>query len=230
MTQHSYRRRSSFSPEQLLQIPGIRLLLFYILPFLVINGLIFFLVTAKPKYELTVGETHDYQTTDITFSITSHMPLKTVTITMDSQPLDLVKTGNKTYQATISKNGILEIYMENFNGMAIYGYEMIDILDNESPDLTSYQVENGVLTFTVSDSQSGVDFDSIHGTTDSGQTVEPLSVDRSNSTVQFQLGSQGLTVSIKDMSGNEYLPHFSVTEAADTDNDPSTQETEVYLQ
>src|SRR5699024_8981898 len=161
--------------------------------------LIFFLVTAKPKYELTVGETHDYQTTDITFSITSHMPLKTVTITMDSQPLDLVKTGNKTYQATISKNGILEIYMENFNGMAIYGYEMIDILDNESPDLTSYQVENGVLTFTVSDSQSGVDFDSIHGTTDSGQTVAPLSVDRSSSTVQFQLGSQGLTVSIKDM-------------------------------
>ena len=122
MTQHTYRRRSSFSLEQLLQIPGIRLLLFYILPFLVINGLIFFLVTAKPKYELTVGETHDYQTTDITFSITSHMPLKTVTITMDSQPLDLVKTGNKTYQATISKNGILEIYMENFNGMAIYGY------------------------------------------------------------------------------------------------------------
>lgn len=96
MTQHTYRRRSSFSLEQLLQIPGIRLLLFYILPFLVINGLIFFLVTAKPKYELTVGETHDYQTTDITFSITSHMPLKTVTITMDSQPLDLVKTGNKT--------------------------------------------------------------------------------------------------------------------------------------
>ena len=214
MTQHTYRRRSSFSLEQLLQIPGIRLLLFYILPFLVINGLIFFLVTAKPKYELTVGETHDYQTTDITFSITSHMPLKTVTITMDSQPLDLVMTGNKTYQATISKNGILEIYMENFNGMAIYGYEMIDILDNESPDLTSYQVENGVLTFTVSDSQSGVDFDSIHGTTDSGQTVEPLSVDRSSSTVQFQLGSQGLTVSIKDMSGNEYIPNFSVTEAA----------------
>ena len=78
----------------------IRVLLFYILPFLAVNGIIFFLVTTKPEYELVIGSTNDYRTTEITFSIKSFMPLKEVTIKIDSEPLDLVKTGKKTYRAT----------------------------------------------------------------------------------------------------------------------------------
>ena len=88
-TRSAMHQRSNPLDSDLLQV-----LLFYILPFIVINSIIFFVVTAKPKYELTVAPTNDYQTTTATFKITSHMPLKNVTITFNSQPLDLVSVGN----------------------------------------------------------------------------------------------------------------------------------------
>ena len=88
-TRSAMHQRSNPLDSDLLQI-----LLFYILPFIVINSIIFFVVTAKPKYELTVAPTNDYQTTTATFKITSHMPLKNVTITFNSQPLDLCRKEN----------------------------------------------------------------------------------------------------------------------------------------
>ena len=115
----------------------------------------------------------------------------------------------------ISTNGILDVYMKNFNGMSLSEYEVIDILDDGAPELVSYDVNEGILSLTVKDTQSGIDYTSLHATTPSGTVIQPLSVDQSNGLITFQLEPEGLTVSIKDLSGNEYLPTFSVvTEAA----------------
>ena len=148
-TRSAMHQRSNPLDSDLLQV-----LLFYILPFIVINSIIFFVVTAKPKYELTVAPTNDYQTTTATFRITSHMPLKNVTIPFNSQPLGLVSVGKKTYQATLTENGILDVYMQNFNGMCVSNYEVVDTLDDECPDVVSYDIDNGLLVLTLSDSQT----------------------------------------------------------------------------
>ncbi len=214
----TYRRtampRSSYS---ILDSDLVQLLLFYILPFIIINAIIFFLATTKPKYELSVAETNDYRTTTVTFSIKSYLPLKEVTITLNSEPLDLTRTGKNTYTAVISTNGILDVYMKNFNGMSLSEYEVIDILDDGAPELVSYDVNEGILTLTVKDTQSGIDYSSLYATTTSGTVVQPLSVDQANGLVTFQLDPGGLTVSIKDLSGNEYLPSFSVVKEAAAD-------------
>lgn len=103
----------------------------------------------RPKYEVSIGQTNDYRSTVVTFSIKSYLPLKEVTITMNAEPLDLVRTGKRTYQATITNNGILDIYMKNFNGMSLSEYEVINILDDGAPELVSYSADEGILTLTV---------------------------------------------------------------------------------
>lgn len=199
----------------------IQLLLFFILPFIVVNSIIFFLVTTKPKYEVVIEGTNDYRTTDVTFTIKSIMPLKEVTIKMDSQPLDLIKVGRRTYRSTINHNGSLEIYMKNFNGMALLEYEHIDILDDEPPAIEDYVAEDGLLSFTVIDTQSGIDYSSISALTSTGQQVLPLSIDKATGRISFQMDPAGLSVSIRDMSGNEYLTTFSLNELDPAESDES---------
>lgn len=210
MDRHTYRSSRPYKYRRFPDSDLIELLLFYILPFIIVNGIIFFLVTTKPKYEVVIEGTNDYRTTDVTFTIKSVMPLKEVTIKMDSEPLDLVKVGKKKYRATIRHNGSLEIYMKNFNGMALLEYEHIDILDDEPPSIEDYSSDDGILSFTVVDVQSGVDYASISAVTPSGQNIAPLSTDRATGRVSFPLDPEGLTVSVKDMSGNEFLTTFSV--------------------
>lgn len=212
MNQHTYRSSRPYKYHNYMDSELVQLLLFYILPFIIINSIIFFLVTTKPKYEVIIEGTNDYRTTDITFTIKSIMPLKEVTIKMDSQPLDLVKVGKKTYRSTIAHNGALEIYMKNFNGMALLEYEHIDILDDEPPTIENYAAEDGLLSFTIIDTQSGVDYSSINALTSAGERILPLSIDKATGRIVFQMDPNGLSVSVKDMSGNEYLTTFSLNE------------------
>ena len=216
MDRHTYRGSRPRKYKSAMDSELARLLLFYILPFIVVNGIIFFLVTTKPRYELVVEGTNDYRTTDITFSIKSIMPLKEVTVKMDSEPLNLVKVGKKKYKATIDHNGSLEVYMKNFNSMALLEYEYIDILDNEAPSVDDCVFEDGILTFTISDTQSGVDYSSIIAHTSAGEQILPISVSQDSGVVAFPMGSEGLTVSARDMSGNEFHTTFSVNEPART--------------
>ena len=202
----------------------IQLLLFFVLPFIVVNSIIFFLVTTKPKYEVVIEGTNDYRTTDVTFTIKSIMPLKEVTIKMDSEPLDLVKVGRRTYRSTINHNGSLEIYMKNFNGMALLEYEHIDILDDEPPTIEDYMSEDGLLSFTVIDTQSGIDYSSIFAQTSSGQQILPLNVDKATGRISFQMDPNGLSVTIRDMSGNEYVTTFSLNELDPAESDGSLPE------
>lgn len=210
MPQHTYRKAATRKKSSSRLVDFFQLLLFYILPFIVINSALFFAVTAKPNYELLVAPTQDYRSTTVTFTILSHMPLKTVTITFNEEPLDLVKVGPKSYQATITKNGILDVFMQNFNGMSVSNFEVVDSLDDEAPGITFYDMEEGILTLVVDDSLSGIDYDNLYATAADGTVVTPDSVDPVTGMVTFPIGEGGLTVSIKDLSGNEYLPNFSV--------------------
>ena len=217
MSQRTYKKTAARKKSSSKGTDFLQLLLFYILPFIVINTIIFFVVTAKPQYELIVAPTNDYRTTTATFTIKSHMPLKNVTITFNEEPLNLVKVGKKSYQATITSNGILDVFMQNFNGMSVSNFEVIDSLDDEAPGITFYDMEEGQLTLVVIDSLSGIDYDSLYATAADGTIVTPTTVDQTTGTVIFPISDSGLTVSIKDLSGNEYMPNFSVVkESADT--------------
>lgn len=66
-------------------------LLWYVLPFIVFNLLLLFLVTASPRIELTVGDTTDYKTVDVSLKVKSLIPIRKLTTTLESQDIEFKK-------------------------------------------------------------------------------------------------------------------------------------------
>lgn len=183
-------------------------LFFYLLPFVVINTLLFFCVTAKPKFTLTIGDTNDYLTTELTLRLDSWFPTKSVVLTLNGEELALEKKKN-TYTVTVTKNGTVEAIVTNRNGMLQNAFEQVSILDDNPPTIENPIIEDGTVTVTIADSQSGVDFDSIYALDSSEQTVEALTKDRNTNTVSYPMDANGLRIFAKDRAGNEVQGTFS---------------------
>lgn len=190
-----YRRRSD-------KDGFLHILLFYILPFIVFNSVIFILVTATPKVSITVAETGDYLTTEVTIRTQSLLPLKSITADLDGEIIDLGKKEKGAYTIVIAKNGLLDVELTGFNGMKSAQYEHIDILDDTPPVIENAHVDDGIVTITFTDSQSGINIDSVHAADSVGQTVKPLNVDPSTNTFSFTMDPAGLRVSGQDRAGN----------------------------
>ena len=156
---HGVRIKQSRFPQKLK-----RALLFYILPYLVINGLIFFVVTATPDINLNVAETDDYQNTQVEFEVKSILPISEMTVQMESVDVPYTETSRHHYISDISHNGMFYVTVKSWNGMQTTNYVNVSVLDDTAPsiDEETCNIANGYLTFVIEDSQSGVDYDSIY--------------------------------------------------------------------
>ena len=190
------------------------ILLCYILPFLAVNLAIFFIVTATPKIEMTISDTTDYKTLDVSFKVHSLLPLKKMTTTLESQPIEFQKEKG-VYHAVLTNNGTLEVYVLSLNGMQAQDIEHIAVLDDTPPsfDEESVVIENGTLTITIEDSISGINYDSLYATDDAGTKILPDSYDKENGEVTFKLEEGSLTVYVEDMAGNPNQASFSLSQS-----------------
>lgn len=177
--------------------------LFFIIPYLVINGLIFFLVTAAPKVDIKVGDTDDYRTVTVTVTTGGLLPVKDVQITMDSNPLECEKDGN-TYTTIVSQNGTVYAAVTSVNGMTASAYADVSSLDDTPPviDENGCHIENDILTFNISDTQSGVDFDSIYATAPDGEKTVPMEVNKERGIVKIPMIADQVEIHFADMVGN----------------------------
>lgn len=185
--------------------------LFYLIPFVLFNGCILFLVISKPKLAVTVGDSHDYVTSVATIKVKSLIPTTSLSASMDSEEIVLEKSGRKEYTATIMKNGILEITAKSINGTFTTEFEQISSLDDNPPSITNNVIESGILTITMEDSQSGIDYDSLTATDSAGSSQKPLSIDKSNATATFKMDSAGLNILVKDLAGHLVQMHYTST-------------------
>lgn len=184
-------------------------LLFYVLPFIVVNGLIFFLVTAKPEGEVTINESSDYISTTMELKIKSLLPIKNVELALDGTPIEAVKTGSKTYTATLKNNGMLKIKLTSFNKMKTILDEQVNVLDDTPPAVKDNLFEDGILSFRLEDTQSGVDFSSISACDDDNPEILPLSIDRSTGLITFEMKKENMTIKARDKTGNELHVTFN---------------------
>ena len=213
-------KRNTYNTQSWKDNRILRNLVFYVLPFVVVNLILFTLITASPKIELTIGETTDYKTVDISFRVRSILPIREMTVTLESQPVE-VERSDGAYRATLDSNGTLEIYAEGWNGMSVRDNEHIAVLDDAAPVINQedYVLEDGHLEFLVSDSQSGVDFSSIYGTEADGQNVRPASYSEDTGRVVFEMEGSDVTVFVSDFAGNISQAAFSIhTNGIDTEN------------
>lgn len=193
------------------------ILLFYVLPFLLFNGILFYCVIAKPKVEVAVADTNDYLSTEVSLTVKSWFPTKSVTMTIDGEEVELEKGKKKTYTTTVYKNGSVEASVVNLNGMPVRVWEHINVLDDIPPSFESTEILDGVVTLTIGDSQSGVSFESIYALNSAEQRVEPLTVDRSTNTLSFEMDPAGLHVFAQDKAGNEVQGTFTSHKEGDVE-------------
>lgn len=184
-------------------------LLFYVLPFLVVNSLIFVLVTAKPRAQVTINDSSDYITTDMELKIQSLLPIKSMELALDGTPVETVKIGPKTYSAKLTNNGMLEVKLTSLNWMKTILYEQVNVLDDTPPTVKDNVIEDGVLSFRLEDTQSGVDYSSIYACDDENPEILPLSIDRSTGLITFELKRDNLSITAKDLIGNELHVTFN---------------------
>ena len=115
-------------------------LLWYVLPFIVFNLLLLFLVTASPRIELTVGDTTDYKTVDVSLKVKSLIPIRKLTTTLESQDIEFKKEGG-VYHATLTNNGALEIYVEG-SSVILKKYKPSCIFCDAVKDVTEFKGKN----------------------------------------------------------------------------------------
>lgn len=205
----SYNRNTSRRNRRATDGGWLHTLLFYIFPFILINAVIFFCVTSRPKVSISVADTNDYLTTEATVTIKSWLPTKEISFSMDNEPLEAQKGKKRTYNLSITKNGVIEVSVKNINGMFTTIFEQVNILDDNLPTIENASIEDGIVTLTISDSQSGVNFDSIYALDSSNQRVAPLDVDHATATLSFAMDSEGLHVYAQDNAGNEVQGNFT---------------------
>ena len=199
----------------------------YILPFIVFNVILYFLVTSSPRIEMTIGDTSDYKTVDVSFKVKSLLPIRKLTTTLESQDIEFQKE-NGVYHATLTNNGALEVYAESWNGMPAQHNEHIAVLDDTAPsiDEDSVVMEDGKLELMAEDNVSGINYDSVYATDDSGKKITPLSYDKETGRITFELEKGSLTVYLEDMAGNANQAEFSLNSSGIDTNGTNGSSTE----
>lgn len=185
------------------------LLLFWILPFLLVNGILFFALTSQPDFEVTVNDPGDFKSAEIVVKIKSIFPNNGLNAKLAEVPLELEETENKTYTATVHTNGTLEVSMENKNGMNKIVYENVNCIDDTPPAFTESDNAAGFVSFYVDDSQSGVNFDSLYAIDSNGNRLTPSMIDEGESLVVFNYDTPTIEVHAFDNVGQESVISFN---------------------
>ena len=218
MANEEARNPSQPTPEE--KKPG-NVVLFYIIPFLLINLLIFFLVTLRPKFKLHIEESSDFRTAEIQVEMHPRLPLAAFDVKLDDTPLNLENLGGGHYKTSVDKNGTLEVTVRYINGMSRTQYEHIGSVDDQPPLISGEELDGNMLTVSFDDAQSGVDYDSIYGMDANEERVLPRSIDDAAHTAVFQITTDRLEIHASDKLGHEAVCNFSELDAMGNGGDNS---------
>ena len=186
----------------------LELVLFWILPFIVINLIIFFIVTATPKFTVSVEGNNDYKSAVVNVNIKSIFPIKEFTVKLGNEPLEMTNTEKRNYTATVYSNGTLEVSVVNKNDMAKTVYENINAIDDTPPMVTEEDSGPGFCSMHIEDTQSGVNYDSLYAIDGEGKKITPSLLDEGDGLVVFNYDQGPLEVHICDKIGLESITEF----------------------
>ena len=219
MTQYSRGSNSRQQRQQGGRISIGNFLLFYGIPFVIINLIIFFIVTSRPHIDLEVVDEHNFKNVMLTVKHNKFYPVKNLEVLFNNKPLELNREETATsiiYTATLEKNGGISAVIYGFNGMSDSEYENVGSIDEEPPVIQGEVTQvgsNSEVLVSFEDSQSGIDLSSIYATTANGLRVNPLTIDEANSQATFNLSNYGsLDIHVSDKVGNNSVAHFNQTE------------------
>ena len=218
MANEEARNPNQPTPEE--KKPG-NVFLFYVIPFLLLNLLIFFLVTLRPKFKLHIEESVDFRSAEIELEMHPRLPLAAFDVKLDDTPLNLENLGGGHYKTSVDKNGTLEVTIRYINGMSRTQYEHIGSIDDQPPLISGEELDGNMLTVSFDDAQSGVDYDSIYGMDANEERVLPRSIEYAAHIAVFQITTDRLEIHASDKLGHEAVCNFSELDAMGNGGDNS---------
>ena len=137
----------------------------------------------------------------VTVDVATLLPVGSVEITLDGEPLDWVKTGG-LYSATVTENGTLVAKVTTVNNQTAQASAEIRAFADRKPTIVSHELQGGRFTFTVEQGSYPVDFPAIYALDEEGGAVAPASWDEASGQVVFE-GVEGVyNFFVPDIKGN----------------------------
>ena len=171
----SGRKQDFYMKKKKKKSPFLSILLHYVLPYLVLNSCILFFVLATPKLQVNDPTEHgDKNALAVLVHVDSVLPIKNFSAKLEGEELNFTKE-NQNYLIPVSSNGNLRISVTSVNGMQKVVNSQINSFDENPPVIDEDHVVlgSGYVEFTVSDTQSGVDFASVYGIDKDGDNIKP---------------------------------------------------------
>lgn len=193
-------KRSKANKKQKIDIGHAILRFFFgfLIPFVLINGLILFLFIQLPTIEV------EHDDSKIKFTVSCLLPITDVKAYFDQTEIPYTKVSD-TYLIDANENGIYRIQVKAINGATKDQPITVESRDSEPPIINTDEaiIAGNTLTFNVQDTLSGINYDNLYITTDGETHVKPIYVDKPSGTVQFKIESNSsITIHVEDTLGN----------------------------
>lgn len=179
----------------------LKFILCLLLPYIVINSIIFFIIVDKPT--ILVDNKNEDHKNEIRFTIQHILPLESVSIINNEEKAYYYKNGFQ-YVVPVENNGTYKISATTINKMTANMYIDVSTNDDVNPviNIEDAIYQAGTLTLNISDNDSGINYDCVYGIID-GVKTNPSFIDKPTGTVKFKVSSkQEIIIHIEDLNGN----------------------------
>lgn len=205
---------SKFKTKHKMSVAEIILRFFFgfLVPFVLINGIIFFLFIQTPKIQVIDQDSKDYEENKIKFSVNCILPLTDIKTYYQESEIAYSKLGN-IYMIDAENNGTYQIKVTALNRANANSIVDVENQDNVPPtiDLDSAVVTGNTLIVSIHDNQTGVNYDKLHATLENGTVLAPSYVDKASGTVQFQITEgKKILIHVEDTLGNSSETSFTI--------------------
>ena len=185
----------------------------FLIPFVLINGVIFFLFIQTPKMQVVDQDSKDYEKNKIKFSISCILPLTNIQTFYENNEIPYTKLANQ-YVIDADTNGTYQIKVTALNQAVANSTFTLESLDSIAPtiDINSAIITGNTLIISAYDNQSGINYDNVCAKLEDGSQVKPSYIDKSSGTIQFQItdGSK-VTIHVEDNLGNDAETLFTIS-------------------
>lgn len=155
-----------------------------------------------PKIGAELATAKDALSADYEIKIQSLMPVRSVSATLNDQPLPVNRVSGKHFSVNVQKNGILSITVTLMNNLSEKYSTNVSHFDQTDPIITRHQLQGDQFYVYVKDEESGVDFPGIYALTLEGERISPLSYEETSGLVVFPYSGQPLNLYLPDRQGN----------------------------
>ncbi len=186
----------------------------FLIPFVVINGIIFFLFIQVPTINITKEDSSDYEESKIKFQVECILPITEIKTYFNDTDVPYTKNGD-TYIINADENGTYKIVASALNKASSEALATVETKDVIAPtiDLENAVVTGNTLIFSVKDEQSEINYDNLYGLLENGEKISPSHIDAVSGNIQFKIESgEKIIIHVEDIEGNGADITFTIGE------------------